>query len=95
MKAALAAAIPAFGGKASHYAGFTYMGEDVPHPQAFAIPVHYYVQHMTEHGLYDVVETMMADPDFQGDGVVRADKLDDLRDLSSRFEGDELDALLA
>ena len=77
--AALDAAIPAYGGKASHYAGFTYMGELVPHPKAFAIPVHYYVQHMEQNGLRDMAETMLADADFQADSTVRAKWLADLQ----------------
>jgi hypothetical protein len=80
MRAALDVAIPAYGGKASHYGAFPYMGDDVPVPKAFGIPVHYYVQHMTDHGLYTVVEEMMAAPAFQNDSAVRAQNLEDLQD---------------
>jgi len=81
MDAALDVAIPAYGGKASHYAGFAYMDPElVPTPKAWAIPVAYYVQHMETHGLDVMVENMLADPDFQGDSAVRAARLEELQD---------------
>ena len=80
MQAALAVAIPAFGGKASHYAAFSFMDAAlVPHPKAFAIPVHYYRQHMETTGLDQVAAEMMADPAFTGDSVVRQAKLTELQ----------------
>ena len=80
LAAALAKAIPAYGGKASHYAMFTHMGDDFPAPRAFAIPIYYYWQHMESHGLNAQVAAMLADPEFQGDRVVRDTKLSELRD---------------
>lgn len=77
---ALARALPAFGGKASHYGGLATIGDAVPHPTAFAIPVHYYDQHMAVNDLWSVVDTMLADPDFQGDAAVRRAMLADLRE---------------
>jgi hypothetical protein len=80
MRAALDLAIPAYGGKASHYAGFPYMNPElVPTPRAWAIPLGYYVQHMETHGLYQTAEAMLADPDFQGSGEVRAAMLESLQ----------------
>ena len=80
MEAALDKAIPAYGGKASHYAGFAYMDPElVPTPRAWAIPVGYYVQHMETNGLDVMVDEMLQDPEFQGDSAVRAARLEELQ----------------
>ena len=80
MEAALDKAIPAYGGKASHYAGFAYMDPElVPVPRAWAIPVGHYVQHMKDNGLDVMVSEMLADSSFQGDSAVRAAKLEELQ----------------
>jgi len=76
---ALAAAVPAFGGKAAHYGGLATLGAEVPHPRAFAIPVFYYHQHLEQAGLSDQIEAMLADPDFLGDAAVRRERLAELR----------------
>ncbi|MBN1344748.1 MAG: hypothetical protein JXQ73_18795 [Phycisphaerae bacterium] len=73
-------AIPAFGGKASHYGGIAKIGQDVPVPKAFAVPVHYYWQFMTQNGLHDHVAAMIADETFQDDPAVRDARLEELRD---------------
>ena len=77
---ALAKAIPAFGGKASHYGAFSRMSEKVPHPKAFGIPLYYYRQHMEQNGLDAQVTAMLEDPGFSADPVVRDDLLKALRD---------------
>jgi hypothetical protein len=76
---ALQEAIPAFGGKASHYGALALIGPDVPHPTAFAIPVYHYNTFMTDNGLWPVVDEMLADPNFQGDAATRRDMLASLR----------------
>ena len=77
---ALAMAIPAFGGKASHFAAFPHMDNDrVPFPRAFAVPVFYYWQFMEQNGFLDEVSQMLADPAFQDDPAVRDQRLGDLR----------------
>ncbi len=76
----LSKAIPAFGGKASHYGAFSYMSAKVPVPKAFAIPVYYYMQHMETNGLLARVDTMLADAGFQNDPAVRDQKLKELRE---------------
>ncbi|MFC1609433.1 PEP/pyruvate-binding domain-containing protein [Myxococcota bacterium] len=78
--AALNAAIPAFGGKASHYAAAGQIGAKVPMPKAFAVPVFYYWEFMQEHGFDDWVATLIADADFQNDPMVREQRLSELRD---------------
>ena len=78
---ALALAIPAYGGKASHFAAFPHMDNDkVRYPKAFAVPVFYYWQFMEENGFHAQVAQMLADPAFQSDPEVRDRQLNDLRD---------------
>lgn len=76
---ALGEAVPAFGGKASHFAGLAHIPE-VPNPPAFVIPVYYFDQHMQANGLWDMYDAMVADPQFSADRDYRRDQLDDLRD---------------
>jgi len=77
---AIPAAVPAFGGKASHYGGMALIGDEVPHPTAFVIPVYYYYQHMEQNDLLSVAEAMLADPDFLSDAAVRREMLEALQD---------------
>jgi pyruvate, water dikinase len=70
LRAAIQAMVPAFGGKATHFGSMATI-EGLSHPDAFAIPVHWYDQHMTDNGLWEVAEAMLADPDFQSDPVER------------------------
>ena len=49
-------------------------------PDGFAVPFSFYDEFMKEHGLYDVVDTMLADSDFQADFEIQDEMLDDLRD---------------
>jgi hypothetical protein len=93
IKAALDAAIPAYGGKASHFGAFPHMdNEIVPYPKAFAIPVYYYWQFMEDNGFNAMVEEMLADSEFQDDAQLRDESLEALRDsmmeapLDSAFE---------
>jgi hypothetical protein len=76
---ALAEAIPRFGGKASHFGGLARMDE-VPNPDAFVVPVHFFDAFMEANGLWDVLDDMLEDPEFQEDRAVRRARLDDLRD---------------
>jgi hypothetical protein len=80
MGEALDAAIPAFGGKASHYAALSLIGQDVPVPEAFAIPVYYYWQFMEQNGFNQQVEEMLADEQFLNDSETRELRLEQLRD---------------
>ena len=76
--AAIRASVPAFGGKATHYGSMATI-EGLPHPDAFAIPVYWYDQHMQTHGLWTVAEAMLEDPDFNNDPQTRSDMLADLQ----------------
>jgi hypothetical protein len=77
---ALAAAIPAFGGKASHYGGFPHItSSPIPYPPAFVVPIHHYDRFMRDHGFHDRVEALLANATFLGDPAVREAALEDLR----------------
>jgi hypothetical protein len=81
LREALARAIPAFGGKASHYSGFPHITTPVtiPYPPAVVVPIHHYDQFMRQNGFYDRVEAMLADPAFVESTQVRAAQLEQLR----------------
>lgn len=78
--AALDAAIPAFGGKASHYGGLVHAGEELNVPKAFAIPVSYYWSFMSDHGFDTQIAAMLADDTFRGDPATRDAQLAALRE---------------
>ncbi|MFT6819666.1 MAG: hypothetical protein ACJATT_003490 [Myxococcota bacterium] len=80
LSAALSEAVPAFGGKAAHYGGLSLIGDAVPSPPGFAIPVYYYNQHMETHNLWARVDEMLADEAFRSDPLVRSVELQALRD---------------
>jgi hypothetical protein len=69
----------AFGGKAAHFGGLAHV-EDLPIPQAFAIPVYYYSQFMEQNGFDLRVAELLEDPDFQDSAEVRDAELEALRD---------------
>lgn len=74
----LIAAIRRFGGKAAHYSILA-KTPNVPHPTAFAIPIYFYDQFMTENGFYDRVRTWLSDSDFSSNSDVRNQRLLELR----------------
>ncbi len=86
---AITAAVPAFGGKATHYGGLALIGDEVPHPTAFVVPVYYYHQHMEQAGLFEVAEAMLADEDFQGDAALRRERLEELQQAIKEAPIDE------
>jgi pyruvate, water dikinase len=63
--------VSAFGGKASHFGEMTQIGELVPMPKGFGIPVYYYKQFMQENGFDAQVTTMLADEKFVNDPSYR------------------------
>lgn len=78
---ALKKAIPAFGGKASHFSAFPHMDSTkIKYPKAFAIPIYYYWQFMEQNGFNDSITAMLADTKFQGDPAERDKRLKALRD---------------
>lgn len=77
---AIDSAIPAFGGKASHFGAFPHMDNTkVPYPKGFAVPVYYYWQFMKQNGFLDQVTAMLADEQFQSDAAIRDARLESLR----------------
>ncbi len=73
-------AIPAAGGKASHYAEL-YTVKNISVPKAFVIPIYYYDQFLKSNGIDKKIETLLADPKFQEDAKTRDEKLAELRTL--------------
>jgi hypothetical protein len=78
LRDAIKEAVRAWGGKAAQYSILAKTA-DVPTPKAFGIPVFYYNQFMTENGLFDRVDALLADLDFMADPSVREDELAKLR----------------
>ncbi len=94
-RAAIKKAIPAFGGKASHYAELAKV-PGVPVPKAFAIPIYYYDQFMRDNGFITRVEALLADTEFQSNPMFRDEKLRQLRtDMKSAPIDSEFLALLS
>jgi hypothetical protein len=71
--------VSAFGGKASHFGEMTQIGELVPMPKGFAIPVYYYKQFMQENGLEAEIATMLVEDQFLNDPAHRDARLEALR----------------
>lgn len=78
LRAAIKAAIPAFGGKSAHYSILAQLG-DVPVQKAFGVPMYYYDQFMRDGGFYDRIDALLADPEFRSDAAVRDLELAALR----------------
>ncbi len=76
---AIQTAVRAFGAKTTNYSVLAKLPE-VPHREAFGIPVYYYVQFMEQNGFYDRIDELLADPDFVSDPEVRDAELLQLRD---------------
>lgn len=80
LRTALDAALPAFGGKASHFSGFPHMDSSkVPYPKAFGIPVYYYFQFMKQNGFDLQVDEFLKDATFTDNPKTRDEKLKKLR----------------
>jgi pyruvate, water dikinase len=78
LRDAIKAAIPAFGGKASHFSVLRRI-EEARCPDGFAIPVYFYWQHLEQHGLLSAIDDILADPDFDDDPALRDATLAELR----------------
>ncbi|NCG19292.1 MAG: hypothetical protein GWP91_09800 [Rhodobacterales bacterium] len=76
---ALAVAIPAFGGKCSHFGGLSLIGDECPVPEAFGVPVFFYNQFMEENGFWARVEAWETDVDFASDPDYRHAELEQLQ----------------
>lgn len=80
LRDAIKRSVLAYGGKAAQYSVLAQIGDKVPVRKAFAIPVYYYDQFMRENGLYDEMDTLLADPEFQANPDVRDAELELFRD---------------
>lgn len=89
--------IPAFGGKASHYGVLSNIGEKVPVPKAFAIPVFYYKQFEEQNSFDKQLDALLADEAFQGDIAIREKALGQLQEEMEKgdVDGDFLALVLA
>lgn len=77
---ALEATIPAYGGKASHFAALPHFS--APHflyPAAFAVPVAHYWDFMEANGFFARLLELQADPEFSSDAAVRKQRLETLQ----------------
>lgn len=72
-------AVPAFGGKASHYSALARIPE-ANAPKAFAIPVYFYNQFMVENEFDVRVKALLEDEEFNSDPGVRDAALEALRE---------------
>lgn len=71
--------VPAFGGKAANYAILASLGDDVPVPKAFAVPVYFYEQFETQNRFDERIRALQADPQFVDDPGYRERALGDLQ----------------
>jgi hypothetical protein len=78
MRTAIQNGLTAFGAKAAGYSVLRNT-PGVPTRKAFAVPVFYYDQFMKQHGFYDRVNALRADPEFRDKPAVRDAALAQLR----------------
>ena len=55
-------------------------------PNGFAVPFYYYDEFMKHNGLYDVVDAVRSDPQFQTDEKIRDRELKHLRELIKKAQ---------
>ena len=87
-----------FGVKAANLAVLGTLGfPDGTVPDGFAIPFYFYDEFMKANGLYDDIDEMLADGDFQTDFEKQQDDLKDLRDAIKDADSPQwiIDALTA
>jgi hypothetical protein len=94
LRDAIKESVRAWGGKAAQYSILA-KTDGVPTPKAFAIPVFYYSQFMEENGLFEQVDALLEDPDFQSDPAAREQALAELRaDMLAAPVNEDFQALL-
>jgi pyruvate, water dikinase len=84
---AIKAATRQFGAKAANYSVFS-TDTQVPQKKAFAIPVFYYDQYMTQNGVFERIEQLGADATFLESESVRDEELAKVRELVMTGEFD-------
>lgn len=84
---ALGDAIPAYGGKASHFSALTHIDSvELNYPPALVVPVYYYQQFMEHNGFDEQVAELLEDPAFKDDPTIRAEGLEALQ--AAMMEGE-------
>jgi hypothetical protein len=78
LRAAIKAAVAAYGGKAAQYS-ILHRTADVPIRDAFAVPLFYYVQFMTDNGFFARLDALLVDPAFATSPAARDAALATLR----------------
>ena len=79
-----------FGVKAANVAVLGTLGfPDGTIPDGFAVPFYFYDEFMKQNGLYEDIEEMLADSDFQTDYETKADELKKLRKKIKKAETPE------
>ncbi|MFV8751740.1 PEP/pyruvate-binding domain-containing protein [Nannocystaceae bacterium ST9] len=78
LRDAIKTSVTAFGGKAAHYSILARIPE-VPSKKAFAIPMFYYDQFLTQNGFDARIDALLADEAFTTDAAVRDAELAQLR----------------
>ncbi|MCB9795424.1 MAG: hypothetical protein H6741_22190 [Alphaproteobacteria bacterium] len=71
---AIAASLPAFGGKATNMAAMTLIGDPVPTAPCFGVPMYWYDKHMRDNGLWERYDALTQEPDW-GEPQARAEHL--------------------
>ena len=79
IEAAIPERIPAFGGKVTHMAAMTAIGDAVPMPDCMGVPVYWYDRHMRENGLWEVYTEYTTRAEWV-DPRTRAELLEELKD---------------
>lgn len=84
----------AFGGKAANFSALARVN-DITVPEAFAVPIAYYAQFMSENGFDARVEALLADAGFRDDPAAREAALHELReDMKQAPVNAEFEAML-
>lgn len=88
LRDAIKVSVNAFGGKAAQYSILA-KTEGVPVRKAFAIPVYYYDQFMSDNGLFDRIDALLVDEKFANDPAFRESELAALRQAMLEAPVDE------
>ncbi|MBN1771305.1 MAG: hypothetical protein JXB32_08600 [Deltaproteobacteria bacterium] len=80
--------VAAVGGKAAHFGELRNVAAGVTVRDAFAVPVHFYVQFARENGFDAQLDALLADETFRSDGTYRRMRLAELRAAMARTAPD-------
>jgi len=83
-----ARSVPVAGAKASQLAEVCPLAPRITTPGGFVIPFHHYVSQLADNNIDDGIAQMLVDGDFRDDTRIRAQRLDELRDILGRLPVD-------